>query len=206
MKLGVFGGSFDPVHYGHLLLAEYCRDLAALDRVLFMPASRSPLKSVRPIATDKQRIEMIMLAIGGNEYFEVSNVEIDRGGASYTVDTLEDIRAQHLSDELFLMIGGDSLRYFSKWKKPDRICELSIPLVVARRGFDAAIDQLAPFISAERMELVRRYQIDFPVIEISSTEIRRSIRAGQSIRYRTPRAVEKYIETQHLYADAKPQC
>ncbi len=206
MRLGFFGGSFDPIHFGHLLLAEYCCDRAKLDRVLFVPAATSPLKPYGPAASDKQRVEMIKLAIGGNERFELCLDEIQRGDISYTVDTLEAIRNRCSKNELFLIMGADSIADFQEWKQPRRICELALPLVVARRGFDASVEPLRAFMTEQCFAQVCALQVEFPLIEISSTEIRLDVCRGNSIRYRLPRAVEKYIETNRLYVDGEAKC
>lgn len=200
MRLGIFGGSFNPVHYGHLLLAETCREQARLDEVWFVPNAISPLKQDQPPAADKHRIEMLKLAIGGNESFHVSTLEIDRGGISYTVDTLAQIASEQPAAELYFLMGADSLVDLPKWREPRRICELALPLVVRRQGSpEAQYQALAALLSTERMELVRRMTVDMPIIELSASDLRRRAAAGLSLRFRTPRAVERYIETHALY-------
>jgi nicotinate-nucleotide adenylyltransferase len=201
MRIGVFGGSFDPVHLGHLILAETVRESASLDLVRFVPAATSPLKPGGPTASGRQRLEMLDLATGGHPNFAVSSIELDRGGTSYTVDTLEQMASEDPSVELFLLIGADSLEQFGKWREPRRICELAIPLVAARRGARADLQMLAPFVSAERYETVARHVIEFPWIEISSTELRGRVAEQQSIRYRVPASVEAYIAHSGLYRD-----
>lgn len=200
MRLGIFGGSFDPVHYGHLLLAETCREQARLDRVWFVPNSLSPLKREQPPASAKHRLEMLQLAIGGHEAFEVCTLEIDRGGISYTVDTLSQIRELHPTAELFFLMGADSLADFTLWREPERICSLAIPLVVRRHGSpEPDFAPIASLLSAERLELSRKNVVNMPIIQLSASEIRSRAQRGESLRYRTPRAVEKYIETNGLY-------
>ena len=203
MKLGIFGGSFDPVHQGHLILAEYALEAAQLDQVLFVPADISPLKPDGPRATDRQRMEMLQLATGGNVKFSISRMELDREGVSYTVDTLESIHQQQPDDELFLLIGADALESFGQWKDVPRICELAIPLVAMRPGFDANLNQLGPFVSADRLEIIKDYAFESPLIEISSSQLRKEINQGTSVRYRTPRSVECYIQNAKLYQDDK---
>jgi len=201
MKLGIFGGSFDPVHFGHLVLAERAREAAGLDKVLFIPAATSPLKPGGPVATDRQRTEMTQLAIGGNEAFQLSDIELKRDGVSYTVDTLETLSVEHPGDELFLILGSDSLADLGQWKSPQQICQQAIPLVAARRGTSPDLNQLSEFVAAERLKQIEKYQFEFPWIEISSTELRRRIADGKSIRYRTPRSVECYIHNAEIYRD-----
>jgi nicotinate-nucleotide adenylyltransferase len=200
MKLGVFGGTFDPVHYGHLLLAECCREQCGLDQIWFMPAEVPPHKREVAITPGAKRAEMLELAIGGHSGFAVSRRELARGGVSYTVDTLEELHAEDPARELFFVLGADSLLDLPHWKSPARICELAT-LMVAGRPDAAALDE-APLVAAlgpEAARSLRIARITMPRIELSSREIRRRVAAGESIRYRTPRAVEKYIETARLY-------
>jgi nicotinate-nucleotide adenylyltransferase len=200
MRLGVYGGSFDPVHYGHLLLAETCRDQCRLDEVWFMPAARAPHKQDREITSAKLRVEMLQLAIGGTDGLVASTIEVDRGGVSYTVDTLDEIQRQHPGSQLFLLMGADSLHDLPTWREPQRICELAIPIVVRRAGSPMPdLSVLRPLMSPERWEEANRNQVSMPIIDLSSSDLRRRVAAGQTIRFRTPRAVEKLIETHGLY-------
>jgi nicotinate-nucleotide adenylyltransferase len=207
MRLGIFGGSFDPVHYGHLLLAESCREECRLDQVWFVPAAAAPHKRPGAVASPTQRVEMLRLATGGNEAFLVSTIEIDRGGVSYTVETLEAIRREQPEAEIFFLMGADSLADLPTWRDPARICELAIPIVVARAGAappDYSV--LAPLVSADRLEAIRQLRVEMPAVDLRASDLRRRVAAGLGIRYRTPRAVEKYIETHELYrgsADTK---
>lgn len=200
MKLGIFGGSFDPIHIGHLLLAETCREACELDKVLFIPAAVPPHKPDRVLASDKHRVEMIKLALAGNPSFQLSTLELERGGVSYTVDTLTNLQEENPDDELFLLMGGDSLDEFSTWKDPERICELAVPLVVGRSGSPPPdVKVLAAFCDKNRIAEIEQYQVEFPMFEISSTELRERVNSRRSIRYRTPRAVEIYIQQQQVY-------
>jgi nicotinate-nucleotide adenylyltransferase len=200
MRLGIFGGTFDPVHYGHLLLAEQCREPCRLDRVWFVPASVPPHKAERTLTPAVKRVEMLKLAIAGHEAFEVSTLEIERGGLSYTLDTLLAVRGQQPEAELFFLMGADSLRDLPTWWEPARICQLATPVVVRRRGApEPDLGVLTPLVSAERLQEIRGCQVQMPVVEFSSTAIRQAVAAGRSVRYQTPRAVEKYMETQGLY-------
>ena len=123
MRLGIYGGSFDPIHYGHLLLAECCREQAALDRVLFVPAFQSPHKLGAEPASAAARCEMVQLAIGGHAAFGLSTIEVDRGGVSYTIDTVTALGEQFPEGELFLLMGADTLHDFPNWRSPDEISE-----------------------------------------------------------------------------------
>lgn len=202
MRLGVFGGSFDPLHMGHLVLAEQCREQANLDRILFVPCSTGPHKQDGPRATDRQRTEMLEIGIAGHVGFEVSDMEIKRGGVSYTIDTLKQLRTDRPEDELFLLMGDDSLENFSTWKSPQELCELATVLVVSRPGSgEVDLSVLEQFVDQERFQLFCDSKIESRDIEISSSDIRTRVNAGRSVRYLLPRAVQKYIETQKIYLD-----
>jgi nicotinate-nucleotide adenylyltransferase len=205
MRLGIFGGTFDPVHYGHLILAECCREQIALDEVWFLPAAVPPHKQGRELTEGPGRVEMLQLAIGGHPAFEVCRYELERGGVSYTVDTLAEIHRSDPSRELFFLMGADSLRDLRGWKDPARLCQLAIPVVVARAGTpDEALDLsgLAALVSAERLDAIRAHRVVMPTIDLSASDLRKRVAEGRSIRYLTPRAVEKYIEEHGLYRDA----
>ncbi len=200
MRLGVFGGTFDPVHFGHLLLAECCREQCRLDAVWFLPAAVPPHKRSRPLTAANVRVEMLELAVAGNEAFAVSRYETDRGGVNYTADTLAHFHKENPGAELFFLLGADMLRDFPHWREPERICQLALPVAVRRAG-EPPVDfaALAEFASPERIESMRRHEVEMPEMGASSTDIRRRVAAGESIRYLTPRAVEAYIEAHHLY-------
>ena len=197
MRLGLLGGSFDPVHYGHLILAECCREQCRLDAVWFVPAAVPPHKQNQTLSAAADRIEMLKLAIGGHEAFHVYSGEIDRGGVSYTVETLQQLHDEQPDRELFFLMGADSLADLPNWREPDRICALAIPVVVRRAGApepdDSVLSRLMP---PQRLAIARQHRVEMPTIDLSSSDLRRRVAAGQSIRYRTPRAVEKYIEAQ----------
>ncbi len=200
MRLGLLGGSFDPLHYGHLLLAECCREQAQLDEVWFLPAATSPHKQAQTRTPAEQRAEMLELAIAGQESFRVCRAEIDRGGVSYTVDTLAKLSTDVPARELFFLMGADSLDDLPRWREPDLICQLALPVVVSRPGAPPPnFGVLAGLVAPDRLDEIRRLHVEMPQIDLSSREIRRRVTSGLSIRYRTPRAVEKYIETHGLY-------
>ena len=200
MRIGIFGGSFDPIHTGHLILAEKCREQADLDQVLFIPSAEAPHKEDGALGTDRQRTEMVDLAIGGHPSFLRSSIETDRGGVSYTVDTLEQLKEQQPEDELFLLIGGDSLNNFHTWKDPEKILAMATPLVIGRPGEgEVDFDLLASYVDKARLAKIKSLAIDAPLIEISSTSIRNAVSEEKSFRYLTPRSVERYIQTQKIY-------
>lgn len=202
MRLGIFGGSFDPVHYGHLLLAECCRETLALDEVWLVPAATPPHKQQRTLAPGKARLEMLELALADHEQLRPCALELERGGVSYTVETLSAIRQQRPEAELLLLLGADSLRDLPTWRQPERIVELALPVVVRRGGApEPDFSVLEGLVTPQRLEAIRRVQVEMPLIELSSTDLRRRARLGLSLRFRTPRAVEEYIRAHGLYRD-----
>ena len=202
MRLGLFGGTFDPVHYGHLLLADCCREQCRLDEVWFVPAAIPPHKQ-RELTPAAARLEMLELAIGGYEPFSVCRWEIERGGLSYTVETLAQVRSRRPDAELFFLLGGDALADLPGWREPGRICSLAT-LVVVRRPQSPEPDftPLSSFVDEAGLDRLRQHVVEMPQIELSSRALRERVGDRQSIRFRTPRAVEKYIETHELYRAA----
>lgn len=204
MRIGVFGGSFDPVHLGHLIAAEGCREQAALDQVLFMPAAVPPHKQDRQLSPAADRVEMLRLAVGGHEAFAVSTLEIDRGGVSFTVDTLALLHETHPADELFLLLGPDAIAEFPSWREPTRILGLATPLVMMREVIDdlsmiAGDARLATLIGRERVAAIVAAAVRLPAIGIRASDLRAAVAAGRSIRFRTPRAVEAFVAAHRLY-------
>ena len=204
MRIGVFGGSFDPVHLGHLIAAECCREQAGLDRVLFMPAAVPPHKQDRQLSPAADRVEMLRLAVGGHDAFAVSTLEIDRGGVSFTVDTLSHLRELHPADQFFLLLGPDAIVNFPTWREPARILDLATPLVMMREVIDelsmiAGDARLAALIGRERLAAIVAAAVRLPAIGIRASDLRAAVAAGRSIRFRTPRAVEAYVAAHRLY-------
>ncbi len=192
MNIGVFGGTFNPIHYGHLVNVELIRDEFGLDMVLFIPAKRPVHKGLDFDVSGEQRFRMVELAIQGNPSFKASRVEIDRDQPSYTVTTLESLQNDRAGDELFLIIGEDSLNDLSGWKNPEEIVKLS-RLIVMKRKDDPFVTPT--FIGkGDRIEFAHN-----PVIDISSTMIRERIVKGLSVRYLLPDMVIEYINTLELY-------
>jgi nicotinate-nucleotide adenylyltransferase len=200
VRLGIFGGTFDPIHNGHLLLAETFREELRLDEVRFVPAAVPPHKQDEEITDGDKRVEMLKLSVASHPSFRIDTSELSRGGVSYTVESLRRLREELPEAEIFFLMGGDSLAEFLTWKEPGEILKLAVP-VVARRGSDAPLDwsHLEGLVSEERMALIQASQFVTPLIEISSTDIRRRCAAGRSIRYRLPRAIEEYVLAQKLY-------
>ncbi len=180
MRLGILGGTFDPVHYGHLLLAECAREQCQLDQVWFLPAAIPPHKQGHELSPVEQRIEMLELAVAGNPAMIVSRLEADRGGITYTVDTLAALSAENPQRELLFLMGADSLADLPNWRQPKRICELAILAVVRRAGQAVDYSRLADLVPAERLELFRRHQVEMPAMELSSHDIRERVGAGKA--------------------------
>ena len=204
MRVGIFGGSFDPVHYGHLLLAEHCREAANLEEIWFVPTWISPHKQDQPPASPQARCEMLELAVAGKSSFLVNRIEVDRQGVSFTVETLEQLHAQHPTHDFSLLMGADSLVDLPKWREPERICELASILIVGRIGEPQPNMDTLQSLRNKRNAGSHHHRDQFvsmPLIQLSSTELRNRVRTGSSIRYQTPRAVEKYLETHSLYQD-----
>lgn len=204
MRLGIFGGTFDPIHLGHLILAEHCREACRLDRVLFIPAGQPPHKSDRQITPGKLRLEMVELAIAGHAAFAASSIELDREGPSYSVDTLAALSLEHSGAELFFLIGSDSLLDLASWHQPARIATLATVVVATRPGATRLnLEPLRAVLGPHAVEQLVQHFVEIPLIQISSSSIRTRVSAGHSIRYLVPRAVECFIETHGLYKIAE---
>ena len=200
MRLGIFGGSFDPVHQGHMLLAECCCEQAELDEVWFIPTANQPLKPAGPQASNLHRLAMLQHACKSQTRFEVCTVELERGGSSYSVDTLQVIDAEHPAAELFFLMGADSLEELPTWHRPADICRLATPLVVHRAGSaEPNFEILRPLVSKERLDQIRQRQIEMPPTPISSSQIRAQIASEGDWHDSVPAGVADYIEKHQLY-------
>lgn len=198
MRIGLLGGTFDPVHLGHLIGAQAAADQLGLDRVLFVPAANPPHKSTVPISEARYRVEMLKLAVADNHLFEICLDEIERGGSSYTIDTVRRFRRETApQDELYFILGADNLVEFTTWKDWRDICRQSRLVSLKREGFSEEQYQVP-----RPLRQVEIIWVDMPLIGISATDIRSRHAAGASIRYRVPRAVSEYIETHGLYGDS----
>lgn len=200
MKQGIFGGTFDPIHTGHLIMAEEARTLLCLDKVLFVPAGKPMLKQDDPGAASGDRLRMVELAIEGNSRFEVSAVEVKRSGPSYTVETLEELmEVSPQTKEMFLLVGFDALAKFRQWHKPKRLFELATVVSLPRPGYEDPRLDLMDSIGSLVMDKV--VDVGTPLMGVSSSEIRRRVSTGSSIRYLVPKAVENYIVDRGLYRE-----
>ncbi len=190
-RIGIFGGSFNPPHVAHLLVAEHIREQFDLDKVIWIPGYVPPHKQDEQLASAADRFAMVELAIKSNPGFEVSDIEIQREGISFTVDTLVQISNDSGDAELFLIIGGDSYAAFDNWYNPERIVELAT-LIVYERG--DIIKQ--SFHSFDDHALLA----DGPPMDISSTLVRQHVREERSLRYLVPDSVREYIDVKNLYS------
>ncbi len=191
MKLGLFGGTFDPPHVGHLVLADQCGWALGLDQVAFVPAYRPPHKLDCTLTAFEIRMEMVAAAIAGNAHFSVLPLERDQGGFSYTVDTLRALHASRPDDDLWLLVGEDSLDDLPGWRDPTGIAELARLAVYRRHGANGKVSD--PL----------RGRVDFvagPLVDVSSTEIRQLFGQGRSVRYLVPDGVLAIMEREHLYS------
>lgn len=198
MRLGVLGGTFDPPHVGHLILVEEARTRLDLGKVIFVPAGDPWRKAAQEVTAAEHRLAMVRLMLGSDPYFEVSTLEVERAGPSYTVDTLEALHQQHGPGlELYFILGEDALHDLPHWKEPARILSLAW-LAVARRpageGWsDADLEAAVPGVSE------RIVPLPMPTVDISSTDLRERAHAGLSLRYLVPLGVEEYIRRHGLY-------
>ncbi len=190
MRLGVFGGTFDPPHLGHLIVAEYARVSLRLDTILFIPAGKNPLKENHTQSSADDRLAMTRLAIASNPAFELSEMELLRTGPSYTINTIRELRATRAPDELVLIVGHDNLEQFPRWHQVEALVRECRVAVCKRTTEGEPIDEHLRSMVEE---------LDSPIVELSSTTLRERVTRGESIRYMVPDAVIEYIETHALY-------
>ena len=216
-RLGILGGTFNPIHFGHLAAAEEVRERLKLEKVIFIPSFLPPHKIDEDIPSAVQRQEMIRLALKGNLYAAISDMEIRRGGRSYTVDTIGALQQSHPGTELYFLTGLDSFLEIRTWKDWDRLLTLCSFVVISRDGYrfrdiaqlgilDVPEQELTALDAREKDQVVitaanmRVYLERVPFYDISSTDIRTRVREGRSIKYHLPEAVEHYIIENKLYA------
>ena len=198
MNIGVLGGTFDPIHKGHIVVAEETRARLNLAEVLFIPAGQPWLKEGSPILAAEHRVQMVRLAIADKPYFKLSTVEIDRAGPSYTVDTITGLQAQlGAGDELFFILSRDTLAQLPQWREPSRLIEMCRLVAVPRPGYLLPdLNSLEAIISGLSQRLIL---LDKPEVDIGATEIRTRVAQGLSIRHLVPEPVDEYIRQHRLY-------
>ena len=196
MRVGILGGAFNPPHLGHLVCAQEALVQLELDRVVFVPVGEAPHRTLDDDPGPEARLEMVELAMADDERFVASRIEMDRKGPSYTADTLEQLRAEAPDDELFLILGGDQAAALASWHEPEKVLERATLAVFERMswGRNAIIIKIGRMPGAERV----RY-LDMPLIQVSSSAIRRRVSEGVPIRYLVPDKVVEYIATNELY-------
>ena len=202
MKLGILGGTFDPIHLGHLIIAEEAMSSLGLDRVLFVPAGDPWMKADTTITPRQHRLAMVLDAVGDNQKFKVSPSELERFGPSHTVETLKEFKEDYgLQTELYFIIGADALKDFGKWHEPERVLELCTLAVVGRPAQEeldlSALEATLPGIGK------RVARVDDVAIGVSATDIRERVAEGRSIKYLVPPAVEAYIQEHGLYKEKR---
>ncbi len=203
MKVGVLGGTFDPIHIGHLIIAEEARLRLGLEKVIFMPAGQPRLRPSDAHASAEDRLRMVELATADNLFFEACSLEVDRAGTTYTVDTLEELQDTFRDGvSLFFIVGEDILEKFHLWKEPERILRLCTLAVVTRKG--TASPETRSWASVFNGADDAVVRLDSPVIEVSGTDIRERIRRKEPLRYLVPGPVAHYIFEHSLYEDYSP--
>jgi len=200
-RAGLMGGTFDPIHVGHLAVAEEARDALGLDRVLFMPAGEPPHKPAASVTSTEHRVAMVRLAIAGNPAFELSRLEVDRPGPSFTVDTVEALVGSGV--ELTVVLSAETFAELPGWHEPDRLFELATVAVVPREGYPAPDPAWVEAAFPGRGRRVR--YLSGPRLGLSSTALRARVAAGRSIRYLVPDAVAAYIAERRLYRAEPPE-
>lgn len=198
MKLGLFGGTFDPVHYGHLVLVETCRQVLGLDQVRLIPAGQPPHKTPQGITDGHTRADMLELAVSGCPELVVDRREIRRTGKSFTVDTLQEFKTSQPDDELFFLMGADSIRDLPTWKDPERIVDLATVVGVNRPGIASpTLEAMTEWLGESMAGKIRI--IDMPGCDLSASDLRNRVSEGRPLRFLTPRAVEAFINECRLY-------
>lgn len=191
MKIGILGGTFNPVHIGHLILAEEAREKLALEKIIFVPAFLPPHKDSSDIAAAPERLKMVKIAIRGNKYFFASDIEINRDGRSYTIDTIKEFKRKYPDDELYFIIGSDLLQYLDDWKDVNEVIKLVKFIAVTRPGFP--LEKIPAYIKTMAIRAV----------DVSAFEIRRCVRENKSFRYLVPDEVFNYIKKNKLYLNIR---
>jgi nicotinate-nucleotide adenylyltransferase len=197
LRLGILGGTFDPIHVGHLAAARAAMQCAQLDRVLFIPSARPPHRGAATALTE-DRLAMTRLAVEGEPRFEVSDIEVGRGGISYTSDTLSELHRNRPQDELFLILGWDAARLFHTWHEPERVNALASVVILSRPGIETPEPSEITSAGLDRARVVDCF-VETP--DVSASELRKLLTTGESVGDKLPPSVERYIAQHHLYRD-----
>jgi nicotinate-nucleotide adenylyltransferase len=200
MRIGIFGGTFDPIHQGHLIIAEQCREQARLDEVWFLPSARPPHKARPDLTPLDKRADMIQLAIAGHAQFRASEIEKDRPGPSYTADTLAELRKERPEVDWHLILGSDCLPDLASWHEPLRVVAQAKLVIVARPGWPVwSAEQLRTSLRLREDQALHLQIVSVPLIEIASRDLRRRVAEGRSVRYMVPAPVAACIADKGLY-------
>ena len=200
MKIGVLGGTFDPIHHGHIIIGEFARISMDLDKVIFIPSGRHPFKDNKEITDPKIRCKMVELAIESNPYFEISTIEIEKAGINYTIDTIRDLKDQYKDAEIYFIIGSDILFEIEQWKEFEELIKLCKFILFIRRDKDK--EKISKMIQKlEREYNMNIKPVNAPISPISSTEIRQRVKEGKSIKHLVRDNVEGYIMENKIYGE-----
>jgi nicotinate-nucleotide adenylyltransferase len=200
MRIGIFGGTFDPVHFGHLIIAEQAREQVQLDEVLFIPSARPPHKAKDGITPFDRRAEMLQLALAGQTRLRVETMERDRPGPSFTADTLSELHRRQPADSFFLILGGDCLPDLPHWHEPVRIIQQATLVIAARPGWKHwSVEEMATVLHLQDSSQLKMLWLEIPQIDIASRDLRQRAAQGRSLLYMVPRAVEVFIREKRLY-------
>ena len=199
-RIGISGGTFDPIHHGHLIIAEYVADKFNLDKVLFIPSGTPPHKNEREVTPAMDRYNMVCDAVSGNPRFEASNIEVERPGYTFTVDTLMALKEKlDAGTQLFFIVGADVVRDLPTWREPQKVFALCSFIAVLRPGYDSeGFEKQMEFLQSRYSAKI--YSTEAPLIDISSTAIRERVRNALSIKYLVPESVENYVVKNKLYS------
>lgn len=199
-KIGIMGGTFDPIHYGHLVTAEAVRDEFNLDKVIFVPAGNPPHKKARKVTAGQHRYMMTILATISNPKFEVSTIELTKKGYTYTIDTMREFKEMLPDSTFYFITGADAVLEILKWKDSEELLKICEFVAATRPGFDISeLEKELNFIKEKHNKII--YKLEVPSLAISSTDIRRRVSEGRSIKYLLPEPVERYIYKNGLYKD-----
>ncbi|MDD3184435.1 MAG: nicotinate-nucleotide adenylyltransferase [Anaerostipes sp.] len=196
-RIGILGGTFNPIHVGHLIMGQCAGEVFELEKVLVMPTKNPEYKEITKNVSEEDRVRMIQLAIEGHPFFELSQLELQREGYTYTADTLEILTKEYSDTKFYFIMGADSLYQIESWKQPEKILSLATIVVASRNDSMRALNDQIDYIQGKYDAEI--YHLDSPSLEISSNDIRRRVGEGKSIRYYVPKRVRQYIEDNHLY-------
>ncbi|CCO07907.1 nicotinate-nucleotide adenylyltransferase [Desulforamulus hydrothermalis] len=197
-KICLMGGTFDPIHYGHLVVAEEVRQKFNLPKVLFIPAARPPHKTDQDITDATHRVNMVRLAVASNPYFAVSTLEVARQGLSYTIDTVRQIKQLYQTEKIYFITGADAVLQIINWKEAAQLLSMCTFIAATRPGYN--LNNLQSSLASLPQDIIERIlPLEVPALSISSSDIRQRVREGRSIKYLLPEAVEAYIFKNRLY-------